>query len=86
MKAKLVFDDWRQVGVIGSIYQSELGVGLSLDDLHSGTTFTVDVNFDDPEVERNLMERWQKDGAYAVFALLPIKKETEETKHVFLSL
>jgi hypothetical protein len=69
MKVELVFDDWRQVGLPDSIYGTELGVRLSMGDLHSGTVFGATLVFDDERVAAELMEAFGLHGAYAVFSV-----------------
>jgi hypothetical protein len=50
MKVKLVFDDWKLKGK--SIYNTEVGVELSQNDFHSGTTFDGEIHLDlEEEVE-----------------------------------
>jgi len=50
MKIKLVFDDWKLKGK--SIYNTEVGVELSQNDFHSGTTFDGEIHLDlEEEVE-----------------------------------
>ena len=42
-RVKLIVEDWKQEGSNESIYNTELGVRLSLGDLHSGSTFTGEI-------------------------------------------
>ena len=70
MKCKLVFDDWRQIGKDESIYGTELGIRLSLGDLHSGTTFDAGVTLS-KEVEDEILEVMKEHKAYPVFRLIP---------------
>ena len=44
MKIKLVFLDWRRLGM--SVYATEEGVELSTRDFHSGTTFSGKIELD----------------------------------------
>lgn len=44
MKVALVFDDWRKCGK--SVYQTSVGVDLSMGQFHSGTTFEADIALD----------------------------------------
>jgi hypothetical protein len=54
MMAKLVFIDW-QDDTGASVYQTEIGVQLSLGDLHSGSTFDamIDLDYDDARLVRD---------------------------------
>ena len=70
MKCKLIFNDWRKIGEAESIYNTELGIELSLGDLHSGSTFEADVILTD-EIESDLKEAIKNNKAYAVFSVLP---------------
>jgi hypothetical protein len=67
MKVKLVFNDWRLKGSVISIYNTPLGVELSMGDLHSGTTFDAELNINS-ETENEIKEAL-KQGAYPVFAI-----------------
>jgi len=49
MKVKLVFDDWKLKGK--SIYNTEVGVELSQNDFHSGTTFDGEIHLDSEQEE-----------------------------------
>jgi len=69
MKIKLVFDDWRKVGVAESVYNTELGIDLSLNDLHSGTTFDAELNISE-DVEKDILKAWKDHKAYPVFSVL----------------
>ena len=69
MRCKLVLDDWRQLGNSESIYGTPLGWKLSLGDLHSGTTFDVEVRVSE-DVEEEIIKAMQDHGAYPVFRLL----------------
>ncbi len=71
MKIKLVFHDWKQTGKAGSIYASEIGVGLSKGDLHSGSTFEAEIVGLPEDVEQDIRYAWTGWRAYPVFALLP---------------
>lgn len=44
MKIRLVFDDWRNKQG-ESVYQTGVGIELSMGSLHSGSTFTAEVQF-----------------------------------------
>lgn len=70
MKIKLVFDDWRQLGKDASVYNTDLGVKLSSGDLHGGTVFDAEVNFQDKEIEKEINIYWEKYKAYPVFRLI----------------
>lgn len=50
MKIKLSFVDWKKIGESNSIYNTELGVELSSGDLHSGSVFEAEVEFQDKEI------------------------------------
>jgi len=80
MKCELVFEDWRQYGKPDSIYSTELGVELSLGDLHSGTTFDAEVHLP-PEVEIEIEKAMREHAAYPVFRVLcnPRKEAQSES-------
>lgn len=71
MRVKLAFEDWRQTGQADSIYETPLGVELSLGDLHSGTTFEATVVFDSIGIEGEIEVAYKEDGAYPVFRMVP---------------
>ena len=62
----LVFDDWRQDGHTDSIYNTELGVELSMRDLHAGTCFEASITVQD-HVAEEIQRAWDRHGAYPVF-------------------
>jgi hypothetical protein len=70
MKCRLVMEDWRQVGTPHSIYNTEIGVALSLGDMHSGTTFEAVVELP-PGVQAEIEAAWRDHGAYPVLRLMP---------------
>jgi hypothetical protein len=70
MKVELVFHDWRKEGEADSIYNTELGVVLSVGDLHSGTVFHADLTLT-PEIEREITRAWEEHKAYPVFWVVP---------------
>ena len=69
VKTYLVFRDWRKMGTADSIYNTQLGVDLSLGDLHSGTTWEATVILP-PDVMDELRAAWNEHHAYAVFEML----------------
>ena len=71
MLARLVFDDWRDAHQpYRSIYATELGLVLSTGDLHSGTTWTVEIDFPE-DLAEELRTAYAQHRAYAVFWVLP---------------
>lgn len=70
MKCRLVMDDWRETGVSESIYNTELGVNLSMGDLHSGTAFEAEVELP-PWATKEIEAAWKEHGAYPVLRLIP---------------
>jgi len=68
LRCHLVFDDWRVAGK--SVYDTDLGVKLSNGDLHSGTTWTVEINLPS-EIKAELREAYSEFGAGATFRLIP---------------
>jgi hypothetical protein len=76
IKCKLVFEDWRQRGQLGSIYNSEYGLRLSSGDLHSGTTFPAVVEIDD-KTAGDIVKAGQLGGAYPVFAIVDASNKEE---------
>lgn len=71
MRIKLVFEDWRKKGRSSSIYNTRLGMSLSMGDLHSGTTLDAQLLIDDPEIEREISAAYKDHKAYAVFRVIP---------------
>ena len=69
MRVKLIFEDWRQIGHAESIYNTELGLELSMGDLHSGSTWEADLTC--PGITRRLREAFTDHHAYAVFRIMP---------------
>jgi uncharacterized protein YjfI (DUF2170 family) len=69
MKCRIVFDDWRQKGKGESIYNTELGIELSLGDLHSGTTFETEIDLPE-DLEKEIEIAMREYGAYPVFRVL----------------
>ena len=63
-------DDWRKIGNPKSIYATDLGITLSLGDLHSGTTFDANIEFSDPYIEQDILKALKDNGAYPVFSLI----------------
>lgn len=45
IRVEFAFDDWKECGV--SIYQTEKGVELSMNDFHSGTVFQGTILLDE---------------------------------------
>jgi len=70
MKCRLVLDDWRLEGKADSIYSTELGLELSMGDLHSGTTWEGEIKVT-PEIEEEIREAMKEHKAYPVFRVLP---------------
>ena len=70
MKLALIFDDWRGPPAYGSIYATELGLRLSSGDLHSGTTWHVEVDLP-ADLAKELRRAYAEHGAYAVFRVIP---------------
>ena len=68
MKCRLAFEDWQKNGE--SIYQTPLGIELSLGDLHSGTLFDAEIIID-LDIEREIMGAFAKYNAIPVFRILP---------------
>lgn len=78
MKCKIIFDDWRQIGKVGSIYSEATGIELSLGDLHSGTTFDAEIYLPvDKNIEKEIEEALKNHGAYPVFSIIVEKQEKE---------
>jgi len=69
IRARLVFEDWRQEGKPESIYETFIGVSLSAGDLHSGTVLVADIDIS-PETEAEIVEAWEGNKAYPVFRLM----------------
>lgn len=76
MKFKLSFVDWKKIGESKSIYNTELGVKLSSGDLHGGSVFEAEVEFQDKEILQQIEKYFRIHRAYPVFSLIP-NKETE---------
>lgn len=75
LKVILVFDDWRDKhDLTKSVYNSKVGVELSMSTFHHGTTFqgTIEVDKDDERFLRGVL----KDGWCPTFILMD-----PETKH-----
>lgn len=49
---KIVFDDWKHTETNKSVYQTELGLKLSIGNLHSGTTFDAVIYISDDDYEK----------------------------------
>lgn len=55
MKVKLVFDDWTKDGE--SVYNTKLGIELSMGDFHSGSTFNAEIKLNKEqrsEIEKSI--------------------------------
>lgn len=74
MKVKFVVNDWQKKGF--SIYESPLGIELSLGDLHHGTTFEGEINFD-KDNEETIKSAFEHETLLVV-SIIP--KTEEETK------
>ena len=75
MECDLIFDDWRQFGNSESIYNTDLGVDLSMGALHSGTVFAAEVSLPDcPEIAAEIERAMQQHQAYPVFRLIPTRE------------
>lgn len=72
MICRLIFDDWRKDGK--SIYNTELGIQLSMGDLHHGTIFDVDLNFDDPDIETEIKAAKREHNVEPVFVVRSFPK------------
>ena len=70
MQVKLVFADWLQVGALGSIYNTGIGMELSSGSLHSGTVFEADLLLKDEEVVAELKKAWDFHKAYPAFFMM----------------
>ena len=70
MKCRLVMEDWCKIGQLRSIYNTPLGVELSMGDMHSGKTFEAVVELS-PYVAADIEEAWLKHGAYPVMRVMP---------------
>lgn len=73
MKIKLALVDWKKMGEVNSIYNTQLGVELSSGDLHSGTVFEAEVSFVDNDILKQIEKNFKIHGAYPVFSLIPEK-------------
>ena len=80
MKVELVFDDWRQVGEVESIYSTEIGLVLSAGDFHSGTVFCGELKLD-PAAEQEIEAAFKDYGAYPVFRLM-VRPSAKQQKRV----
>ena len=49
MRVKFAFDDWKLKG--RSVYNTEVGIELSKQDFHSGTTFSGEIFLDKEQAE-----------------------------------
>jgi len=63
-------EDWRKVGEAGSLYNTPLGLELSLGDVHSGTAFEAVVELP-ADVRSEIEDAWRTHGAYPVLRLMP---------------
>jgi hypothetical protein len=70
MKVNVIFEDWKEGGK--SIYNTEKGVDLSMGSMHSGSTWTGEINFD-PDTEEQL--RTKGDLIRAIFEIEPEVKK-----------
>ena len=77
MKVRLVMYDWRQKGVVGSIYGTELGIELSLGDLHNGTTFPAKIDME-PDIIAEIRAAWRDHLAYPIMAIIPTAQDMKE--------
>lgn len=68
MRVNLVFYDWIEEESGESIYCTEEGMELSLGDLHSGTTFTAEIELEDYQGE---FEIAAENGIVPVFYATP---------------
>ena len=68
MKVKLIFEDWQQAGK--SIYNTELGLDLSMRDFHSGAVFDAELKLD-PSDEQEIRDAFNEHKAYPVFSIEP---------------
>ena len=71
---EFAFDDWKKGGV--SVYQTEKGVELSMNDFHSGTVFQGIILLDE-EHQRALIEAL-KDGYTPTFTVFETASLFEE--------
>jgi len=79
MLVKLVFEDWRKRGTVGSIYQTEEGVELSMRNFHSGTVFRAALHLSDKDDDTELAEAI-KAGYEPVFMLVSEEEPADATK------
>jgi len=79
VKVRLIFEDWRRIGQAESIYNTGLGVELSMGDLHAGSTWEAEILC--PAITLELLEAFNAHQAYAVFRIIPKVASTpqEET-------
>lgn len=65
MKVKLVFDTWLAGPTGECIYQTPIGVALTMGQFHSGTTFNGNMDLDEENAAE--LERSIKNGYIPVF-------------------
>ena len=70
-----VVDDWLRRGK--SIYNTEEGVERSMGDLHSGTSFRVDIVGLPDDIQKELQDA-ARTAAYAVFMLVPLEGKPDK--------
>lgn len=70
LECKLIMEDWRQEGKSESIYDTELGIDLSMGELHSGTTFNARVEIS-ADVAQEIENSYKEHGCYPVLRLIP---------------
>ena len=69
MKVTLVFHDWFKLGCPDSIYNTEEGINLSASELHSGSTFEVELEFNNTYYERIISDALEA-GFVPVFKVM----------------
>jgi len=74
MEADLIFEDWFKIGEPDSIYNTEIGIELSMGDLHSGTTFKSKIIINE-QIEKEILEYFKEFKAYPSFRLIPYISE-----------
>ncbi len=68
---RLVFDDWRQHRIIGSIYaRPSRDLNLASGQIHSGASFVATIELPE-EVVKEISKAHLDHGAYPVFQLVP---------------
>jgi len=77
---KLVFIDWNQIGNCKSIYNTELGVELSMRDLHSGTIFESELTIDE-YVANEIENAMDTHEAYPLFSVIYNKDNQSNNKN-----